>query len=274
MRFNKEMKMPIKTRIEFTLIELLVVIAIIAILAAMLLPALTGAKEMAKRSTCINNLKQISYASLSYVNDNNGHLVMGNNANEPDDWYGSPWTNWCLYFRRDMGDSFLFNSLICPTSPSYKTPGDHNSKTKIVYNDAHYAYNSNTLASSGLLPVRMEMVRTPDTKLMFCDYGTEKSISIYYGYTASAGVLPGQYIPGGGKSTKYLSKISNATTTVTTSANKPYLDDFMKGRHLGGLNVLFVDGHVSPMTGAEVGDAFNYAATLSSYKGLFAKWSN
>ena len=75
----------------FTLIELLVVIAIIAILMAILMPALNRAREQGKRAMCMGNVKQLMLAWIMYADDNNQRLVNG--AAGPGGWVGTGWSN-------------------------------------------------------------------------------------------------------------------------------------------------------------------------------------
>ena len=74
----------------FTLIELLVVIAIIAILMAILMPALRAAKDQARRVHCVSNVKILSLAWLMYKDENDDKLVGGNTANQPHMWVLRP----------------------------------------------------------------------------------------------------------------------------------------------------------------------------------------
>jgi prepilin-type N-terminal cleavage/methylation domain-containing protein/prepilin-type processing-associated H-X9-DG protein len=129
----------------FTLIELLVVIAIIAILAAMLLPALSKAKQKAQALSCMNQLKQLTIGWVMYATDNSGKLVpnggdyggVGVSPTGPTDpnWPkilpGGPWYQWCPG-EVDTANAYETNLIQAGAIYSYvntmiyKCPADYN----------------------------------------------------------------------------------------------------------------------------------------------------
>jgi len=225
----------------FTLIELLVVIAIIAILAAMLFPTFARARESARASTCLSNLKQIALATLLYAQDYDERFPLA------EYWGEYPVKQYWFGYRLGPGQFDTSRGLLQPylkTDEIQRCP----SFVGRIYlgNTTGYGYNYGYVGGSwGLwgpdewatladtfpgVPATLADLENPSQTIMFAD------AQVYFDPTTFA-----------------LTDYPWETPFISSpklGGVRPYQD--VGYRHFGKANIAFCDGHVKALTESQV----------------------
>ncbi len=256
----------------FTLVELLVVIGIIAILIAMLLPALNKARESAKRVACASNLRQVAMAWTAYTTEYKGQLPLmfvhywfGQNASDMPagmkDYYWvsmlkpyladtsgmeSPYNGKYLYTTSDWVSPR--GPFQCPAFPENYNSNGLTGVAYVAYGISRYVAGGD-LSSSAYPPYRrISQIKDPSTRLLMAD-------SLYASPDTTRGTPRGWYY---------------VTLTQSRTAPPTGLYTGVDYRHGHMANVAFCDGHVAAMGWKELEYPYTTAVLTAQGKPSYA----
>ena len=227
-----EAESPMNTRNAFTLIELLVVIAIIAILAAILFPVFARVGDKARQTSCSSNSRQIGLAFMQYLQDNDETLpVRLEDPANPNSTNMTGWAGKVYPYTKNKG------LLRCPNDTPTAT--------------CSYMVNS-------IFPVGMMTTATwnaPASTVMLVEVDSGRSAPYDVTTPAETG-SPRMYDDVAGPDPNAGGEIRSAAGPMGGRPYASYWQKSPEGRHSGGSNIVFLDGHVKWLKGSQISSGF------------------